>query len=111
MSSRSHCAVDIIANCIDVGTKQHGGQRSALSLSGWQTLCGARHIRSRDLGFALEPVLIRARAKGGRPWSGLVRRFGMHHSGQGSSRTRQSREVARCYYLLGRNEVKREPEH
>ena len=75
MSSRSHCAVDIIANCIDVGTKQRGGERSAWSLSVWQTLCGARHIRSRDLGFALEPVLIRARARGGRPWTGLVRRF------------------------------------
>jgi hypothetical protein len=63
MSSRSHCAVDIIANCIDVGTKQRGGERSALSLSVWQTLCGARHIRSRDLGFALRPVLIRAKRR------------------------------------------------
>ena len=54
MSSRSHCAVDIIANCIDVGTKQRGGEGSALSLSVWQTLCGARHIHSRDLGFALD---------------------------------------------------------
>ena len=63
MSSRSHCAVDIIANCIDVGTKQRGGERSALSLCVWQTLCGARHIRSRDLGFALEPVLIRAKRR------------------------------------------------
>ena len=63
MSSRSHCAVDIIANCIDVGTKQRGGERSALSLSVWQTLCGATHIRSRDLGFALKPVLIRAKRR------------------------------------------------
>ena len=45
---------DIIANCIDVGTKQRGGERSAWSLSVCQTLCGAKHIRSRDLGFALE---------------------------------------------------------
>ena len=29
MSSRSHCAVDIIAKFIDVATKPHGGQRSA----------------------------------------------------------------------------------
>ena len=48
MNSRSHCAVDIIANCIDVGTKQRGGERLALSLSVWQTLCGARHIRLRE---------------------------------------------------------------
>jgi hypothetical protein len=104
MSSRSHCA-DIIANCIDVGTKQRGGERSALSLSVWQTLCGARRIRSRDLGFALEPVLIRASARGGRPWSCLVRRFeaslwpGLkpHSSIQRS--------------LLGRNGVKRKPEY
>ena len=53
MSSQSHCAVDITAKFIDVATKQHGGQRSELSHSGWQTLCGAKHIRSRDLVFAL----------------------------------------------------------
>ena len=57
MSSRSHCAADITAKFIDVATKPHGGQRSALIRLGWQTLCGARHIRSRDLGFALEPML------------------------------------------------------
>ena len=60
MSSRSHCAVDITAKFIDVATKQHGGQRSALIHSGWQTLCGARHIRSRDSGFAWKPVLVRS---------------------------------------------------
>jgi hypothetical protein len=64
MSSESPCAADIIANCINAGTKQRGGEGSALSLSVWQTLCGAIHIRSRDLGFALEPVSIRARARG-----------------------------------------------
>ena len=57
MSSQSHCAADITAKFIDVATKQHGGQRSALSHLGWQTLCGASHIRSHDF----EPVLGRAR--------------------------------------------------
>jgi hypothetical protein len=52
--------VDITAKFIDVATKQHGGQRPALNHSGWQMLCGASHIRSRDLGFALEPVLVQS---------------------------------------------------
>jgi hypothetical protein len=55
MSSRCPCAVGIIAKFIDMATKQHGGQRPALNLFGWQTLSGARRIRLRDLGFALEP--------------------------------------------------------
>ena len=55
MSSQSHYAADITAKFIDVATKQHGGQRPGLMHSGWQTLCGARHTRSRDLGFSLEP--------------------------------------------------------
>ena len=67
MSSRSHCAVDITAKFIDVATKQHGGKRSALIRSGWQMLCGARHIRSHELAFALEPLLVRARQVADRP--------------------------------------------
>ena len=71
MSSRSHVPgrPRELHRC---GDESAWWERSVLSLSVWQTLCGARHIRSRDLGFALEPVLIRARARGGRPWSGLV---------------------------------------
>jgi hypothetical protein len=67
MSSRSHYAVDIIANCIDVGTKQDGGEGLALSLSERQTLCGARHIRSLDLGFALGAAVNLIQGKGGEP--------------------------------------------
>ena len=58
MSSRFHCAVDITAKFIDAATKQHGGRRSALIHWGWQTFCGAKHIRSRDSGFALERWVI-----------------------------------------------------
>ena len=60
MSSRSPCAVDITAKFIDRATKQHGGQRSALSQSRWRTLCGARHTRSRSCAFALERPSVRA---------------------------------------------------
>jgi hypothetical protein len=87
MSSRSHCAVDIIANCIDVGTKQCGGERSGLSLSVWQTPCGARRIRSRDLGFALGAGVNPSKGEGRQ----AMERFSSvdleHDSGQGSSRT------------------------
>ena len=55
MSSRSPCAAGTTAKFIDMATKQHGGQRAALNLSGRQVLYGARRIRLRDLGFALEP--------------------------------------------------------
>ena len=54
MSSRSPCAAGITAKFIDVATKQHGGQKPVLNLSGWQMLCGARHTRSRDTAFVLE---------------------------------------------------------
>jgi hypothetical protein len=54
MSLQFPCAVDITAKFINVATKQHGGQRLALSQSGWQTLYGARHTRSRDTAFVLE---------------------------------------------------------
>ena len=50
MSSQSHCAADITAIFIDVATKPHGGQRSALSRLGWHTHCGARPTRSREWG-------------------------------------------------------------
>jgi hypothetical protein len=57
MSSRSPCAAGITAKFIDMATKQHGGQRSALSLSGRQMLYGARHTQSLEVAFALEPML------------------------------------------------------
>ena len=59
VSDESHCAVVITGKFISVATKQHGGQRSPLIRSGWQTPCGARHIRQRDAAFALEPPLVR----------------------------------------------------
>jgi hypothetical protein len=55
--------VDITVRFIDAAKKQHGGQRSALIHLGWQTLCGARHIRSCDSGFALEPDVSPANAE------------------------------------------------
>jgi hypothetical protein len=57
MSSRSRCAAGITAKFIGMATKQHGGQRLALSHSGQQMLCGARHTRSPEVDFALEPML------------------------------------------------------
>jgi hypothetical protein len=50
--------VDIIVKFIDVATKQLGGRKLGLSHLVRQTPCGARHIRSRDSGFALEAVRI-----------------------------------------------------
>jgi hypothetical protein len=52
MSSRSRCAAGTTAKFIDMVTRQHGGQRSALSHSGRQMLCSARHTRSREGAFA-----------------------------------------------------------
>ena len=66
MSSQSHCAVDIIGNCIDVGTKQRGGKGRRRA-----SPCGKRSV-ARDASAhviwasRLEPVLIRAKR-----WSGL----------------------------------------
>jgi hypothetical protein len=51
MSSRSRSAVDITAKFIDVAMKQHGGQRLALSHSGWQTLC-ARNTPAHVTGLS-----------------------------------------------------------
>ena len=42
-----------------------------LSHSRWQTLCGASHIRSRELGCALQPMLIARRVA-----DAWCRRFG-----------------------------------
>jgi hypothetical protein len=44
MNSRFHCAVDIIVKFIVMATKQRGGQRSALSHSGWQMLWRETHL-------------------------------------------------------------------
>jgi len=49
MSSPSHCAVDITVKFIVTVMKQRGGQRWALSRSGWQMLYGARLIRLHEL--------------------------------------------------------------
>jgi hypothetical protein len=57
MSSRFPYAAGTTAKFIDMAMKQHGGQRPALNLSGRQMLCGARHTPSRDLAFALEPMV------------------------------------------------------